>query len=628
MPELQHESPVAVRPVATPVNQEPVNQGSYPALWDSRIVADSNGHRAKNAITASGILDATRRFADELAAQPNHGNSVAPLSEFHRMSAMGLLIAPVPSRFGGLGLGTEPGGHLDLLRLLAAIGGGDLSLARLYEGHVNALILIASYGSSEQIARAAEDTRAGLVFGVWNTGTRDLLRLEGSGNALSFRGVKTFASGAAFVQRPIVTAELEGGGWQMVLPRMESPAVSRAVKLDRSFWHPLGMEASESYGIDFSGATVTQDDLIGAPGDFYCDPLFRGGAIRFAAAQAGAVLRLHRLFAEWLERGGRGDDPYQIARLGEVALGAQEAVLWIERAAAIAEQGLSIDADKLAAERMLECANMTRLAIERIATAMMPRIIAGVGAHGLLQPNRFERIVRDLTMYLRQPAPDQALAELGRASLRKTSLRAGGAGNGLWREKETKGSLPPAYFEHIYECSSDPWNFETSDYEAAKYRETIGSLPHERYGNALEVGCSIGVLTAQLAEHCDHLLSVDVSEHALEQARRRCAALPHVRFAHMQVPQEMPEGQFDLIVVSEVAYYWQSEDLDCTATLLAERQPPGGHLILVHYTPFVPDYPLTGDEVHDMWCARPEWRVVKQKRFERYRLALLERCAE
>ena len=76
-------------------------------------------------------------------------------------------------------------------------------------------------------------------------------------------------------------------------------------------------------------------------------------------------------------------------------------MLWIGRAAAIAEEGLSLNVDKLALERMLECANMTRLAIERIAMATMQRVVAGVGAHGLLQPSRFERIIRDLTMYLR-----------------------------------------------------------------------------------------------------------------------------------------------------------------------------------------------------------------------------------
>jgi alkylation response protein AidB-like acyl-CoA dehydrogenase/protein-L-isoaspartate O-methyltransferase len=576
--------------------------------------------------TARELLRATQRFADTIASDSDRNGNEAPRAELKQMHALGLFSTPLSRAHGGLGLGTESGGHLPLLRILAAVGGGDLALGRLYEGHVNALILIASYGSPEQMERAAQDADAGLLFGVWNTGGREPLRLDGGPHMLSFRGVKTFASGAAFVERPIVTAERDGGGWQMTLPRMDSPEILRAVTIDRGSWRPLGMQASESFSIDFTGARISADDLIGVPGNFYRDPLFRGGAIRFTAVQTGALLRLHRLFAQWLEHGGRGNDPYQIARLGEIALGAQAAALWIEAAAAVAEGGLFPSAGKHAAERMVECANMTRLAVERIADDLMPRVISGIGAHGLLQPAPFERILRDLTMYLRQPAPDATLADVGRASLRKASLRTNGAGSDFWTERESEASLPPAYFESIYEHSRDPWEFETSAYETAKYRDTLQNLPHGRYRNALEIGCSIGVLTAQLAMRCDSLLSIDVSERALAVARIRCAALAQVRFARMQAPLEMPEGCFDLVIVSEVAYYWDRETLDRAATLLAAQQPAGGHLVLVHFTPVVPDYPLTGDEVHDAWTARDEWRVIRQERRERYRLDVLERC--
>jgi hypothetical protein len=447
-------------------------------------------------------------------------------------------------------------------------------------------------------------------------GARELLRPEGDAENFTFRGVKQFASGAAFVQCPIVTAERHGGGWQMTLPRMESMEVASAVNHDSSFWHPLGMEASESYSIDFTGASISARDLIGAPGDFYRDPFFQGGAIRFAALQAGAILRLHHLFANWLEQTGRGGDPYQVARLGKVALGAQEAVLWIEGAAATAQKHLRSDADKLATESMIDCANMVRLSIERIASDTMRRVVAGVGAHGLLQPSRFERIIRDLTMYLRQPAPDQTLADVGRAALRKSSLRSDGAGNGLWQEVESEGSLPPSYFQPIYERSDDPWNFQTSGYESGKYNETLASLPRAQYRNALEIGCSIGVLTARLATRCSHLLSLDVSEQAISQARKRCFHLPQVTFAKMQVPRESPPGliRSDRRIRDRVLL--AIGDLSRAITLLSELQPVGAHLVLVHFTAPVPEYPLTGDQVHDVWCARPEWTVIHHKRHE------------
>ena len=93
----------------------------------------------------------------------------------------------------------------------------------------------------------------------------------------------------------------------------------------------------------------------------------------------------------------------------------------------------------------------------------------------------------------------------------------------------------------------------------------------------------------------------------------------------MQVPDEFPSGSFDLIMVSEVAYYWQREDLKRAMDGLAQRHERGGHLLLVHLTEPVKDYPLTGDEVHTLWTARPEWTVVHSRREPRFRLDVLEK---
>ncbi len=386
--------------------------------------------RRKNATVE--LIGAAERFADRLAAGPDEAGTGAPRAELRELAALGLFTAPLPVAAGGLGLGTEPGGHLPLLRLLAAVGSADLALGRLYEGHVNGLILVASFGTTEQVHRATADAAAGKLFGVWNTGDGEPMSITAHAGDLRLHGCKGFATGAAFVERPIVTANYHG--WQMTLPHMDAEPVARAVTTDRSSWQPFGMERSESYTVDFTGVPLDDADLIGQPGDFYRDPLFRGGAVRFAAVQAGALVRLASLFAQWLQSRGRGADPYQLARLGEVTLAAQEAVLWVERAAAAAERGLWPDAEAGAAREMIHTANMTRLAVERLATATMPRVIAGVGAHGLLRPSRFERLIRDLTMYLRQPNPDGTLAEVGRFALAQGSSAEQNAS--LWQTAE------------------------------------------------------------------------------------------------------------------------------------------------------------------------------------------------
>lgn len=186
-------------------------------------------------------------------------------------------------------------------------------------------------------------------------------------------------------------------------------------------------------------------------------------------------------------------------------------------------------------------------------------------------------------------------------------------------------SLPAAYFDGVYAAGDDPWNFETSDYEQAKYATTLAALPAPRYANAFEVGCSIGVLTARLAARCDALLAVDVSEKALERARARCADRPTVRVERLSFPEQRPAGDFDLIVLSEVAYYWSITDLRGALDWCSERLRPSGALLLVHWTHPVHDYPLGGDEVHDEALARTASRLQRAhaERHSDYRLDVL-----
>jgi SAM-dependent methyltransferase len=160
-------------------------------------------------------------------------------------------------------------------------------------------------------------------------------------------------------------------------------------------------------------------------------------------------------------------------------------------------------------------------------------------------------------------------------------------------------SLAAGFFDEIYASADDPWSFATSPYEAEKYATTLAALPRARYEAAFEIGCSIGVLTTQLAPRCDALLAVDVSATALAQARQRCLTLPWVRVEQRSIPAAFPDEQFDLVLVSEVGYYWSWADLDLAIQRCAEHLRPAGHLLLVHWTPVVAEYPLTGDEVHE-----------------------------
>lgn len=154
-------------------------------------------------------------------------------------------------------------------------------------------------------------------------------------------------------------------------------------------------------------------------------------------------------------------------------------------------------------------------------------------------------------------------------------------------------TLPGAYFDALYREKDDPWSFRSRWYESRKRRLTMGALAAERYAYTFEPGCSIGILTADLAARSEHLLAMDVSAHALRQAARNVP--PNVELRHGAIPADWPSGQFDLVVLSEIGYYLDRQDCRC----LAERALSSTReLIAVHWRHPVRDYPLSGDEVH------------------------------
>lgn len=183
-------------------------------------------------------------------------------------------------------------------------------------------------------------------------------------------------------------------------------------------------------------------------------------------------------------------------------------------------------------------------------------------------------------------------------------------------------TLPDTYFDALYARDPDPWHFASSEYERDKYAATLRALPARRFASALEVGCSIGVLTRHLAERCDRLLAVDVAEAALAQARQRCADLPQVEIARRRLPQDWPSQDFDLILLSEVLYYLSPDDIDRMARQARASLQPGGSVLLVHYV-LPTDYPCSGDAASERFMDTAGLRPVLRQRHPSYRLDLL-----
>ena len=181
------------------------------------------------------------------------------------------------------------------------------------------------------------------------------------------------------------------------------------------------------------------------------------------------------------------------------------------------------------------------------------------------------------------------------------------------------------HFEAEYQADPDPWGYRSSAYEQAKYAVTLAACGPGPFENALELGGSIGVFSAQLAPRCRRLTSIDYSPTAVRRARAALTQYRHARVILGAIPDDLPEGSFDLVVASETLYYLDASALALTLDALEARTAPGARLVCVHWRPTGSERPLTATHVHDA-VRRQTWlrRLTSECRPE-YLLDVLER---
>ncbi|MBC3194721.1 methyltransferase domain-containing protein [Pseudonocardia sp. C8] len=167
-------------------------------------------------------------------------------------------------------------------------------------------------------------------------------------------------------------------------------------------------------------------------------------------------------------------------------------------------------------------------------------------------------------------APLRALARLGRPD----SDPRWPAAAWLWQPGWGRGAHDRLYRR------PDPYGIGLSPYEQQKYGTVMDTLAGHRFARALEVGCGEGDLSVRLAGHTDALVGVDICPAAVERAARR---VPSATFARRTLPREMPDGTFDLIVCTDVLYYWEPVTLRVGIAALLDRLRPGGTLLAYHY---------------------------------------------
>ena len=182
------------------------------------------------------------------------------------------------------------------------------------------------------------------------------------------------------------------------------------------------------------------------------------------------------------------------------------------------------------------------------------------------------------------------------------------------------------FFEAMYRERADPWKFSSDPQELARYDTIMRALAGRRYTRAFEPGCSVGVLTERLGEVADAVDAVDLSAAAVAVAQRRCARLGHVTVRCGSIEDMPMHRDTDLLVLSEIGYYFSQESWRALAGRLVERLAPGATVLASHWLGVSQDHVIHGDTVHAILRENPLLRLRQSERYEEFRLDRWERA--
>ena len=295
--------------------------------------------------------------------------------------------------------------RIPVYETLCKIGKSNLSVGRIYEGHLNAIKLIKDHGSDSQKEYFFQQAKIGKLFSVWNTEmSSEALTGQVSQGKLKLTGAKTFCSGGLQIDHAIITAEIDADKQMLILPLKEYPKLIE----DWSLWNPMGMKNSVSCRIDFSGLEVSSELTLGKLNAYQQQPWFSGGAMRFAAVQLGGAEALMLSAIDHLNAQNKSGDPYQQQRMGTMAILVESGKFWLQKAQEIDDN----QGDYTSAE-IVNFADMMRSAILNISEEISQLTERSIGVQGFMENHPMEQVYRDLKVYLKQPGPDLALKNVG-----------------------------------------------------------------------------------------------------------------------------------------------------------------------------------------------------------------------
>lgn len=304
------------------------------------------------------------------------------------------------------------GATLERWQVLSLVAQHDLSLAKLFEGHTDALAIL------DEIDHAATADGRGTtkIWGVWAAEAPDgkaLIREGAIGDQVLLTGAKCWCSGAATATHGLLTAWVA----DEVRPQLVSVLIRQpGVHVDSTAWKAVGMAGSASVDITFDGAVAQR---VGDPGQYLARPGFWQGGAGVAACWYGGAVALGGALMDSLHRGVPGaSSDFRMAAFGKVDLELRST------AAVLREVARWIDDNPCANARAP--ALRARLAAERCAHVVLDEVGRALGAAPFCRDARFARLAADLPVFVRQSHAERDFAALGETVLGEAAAISGG----------------------------------------------------------------------------------------------------------------------------------------------------------------------------------------------------------
>lgn len=271
---------------------------------------------------------------------------------------------------------------------LACVAAHDLSLAKLYEGHTDALAIQAELG--------VPVVTAGTRWGTWCAEPpMARLHMERDGDGLRLHGTKAWCSGAAQLTHAVVSGWNAQGEPCLARVVLDQPGIS----LNEEHWQAVGMRATASADIHFDGARALP---LGRPGDYTARPGFWQGGAGIAACWWGGAQAIAHMARDAM---GTRDEPHARAHLGQIDVALSQSAALLRECAAWIDTHPKADAHQQTLR--------VRLACEAAAEAVMRHATRALGAGPLCRHARFAQALADLPVFLRQSHAERDLAALG-----------------------------------------------------------------------------------------------------------------------------------------------------------------------------------------------------------------------